>query len=110
MSFGHITAQQLEDSSNSLALLPSFLVGGRDDPINEKGIAHYSKMIDRLLAKGITPYVTIWHWCTPLALQKKYGGFTNAEEISKDITRYADVLFERLGDRVTNWITLNEVS
>jgi beta-glucosidase len=83
--------------------------GGRDDPINEAGIKYYSDVIDLLLSKGIEPYVTIFHWDLPSALEERYGGWTNFEEITKDFVRYSRVLFERFGDRVKNWITLNEV-
>ncbi len=82
--------------------------GGRDDPINEAGVKYYSDVIDLLLSKGIQPWVTIYHWDLPSALEEKYGGWTNFEEITQDYARYARVLFERFGDRVKNWITLNE--
>jgi beta-glucosidase len=87
----------------------SHSLGGRDDPINEAGIKYYSDVIDLLLSKRIEPYVTIFHWDLPSALEERYGGWTNFEEITKDFARYSRVLFERFGDRVKNWITLNEV-
>ncbi|GKT83979.1 putative beta-glucosidase [Colletotrichum tofieldiae] len=83
-------------------------VGGRDDPVNEAGIAFYNKLIDGLLARGIEPWVTLYHWDLPQGLQDRYGGWLSVEESQKDFERYARVCYERFGDRVKNWITLNE--
>ncbi|KAI3612815.1 glycoside hydrolase family 1 protein [Moniliophthora roreri] len=83
-------------------------LGGRDDPINPKGIEFYSKLIDTLLERGIMPFVTLYHWDLPQALHDRYGGWLNKEEIVKDYTRYARVCFEAFGDRVKYWLTMNE--
>ncbi|KAH7016667.1 putative beta-glucosidase [Ilyonectria destructans] len=83
-------------------------LGGRDDPVNEEGIAFYNKLIDGLVARGITPWITLYHWDLPLALQDRYGGWLNSEESQKDFEQYARVCYQRFGDRVKNWITLNE--
>ncbi|KAI9147076.1 Beta-glucosidase 1B [Paramyrothecium foliicola] len=83
-------------------------MGGRDDPVNEKGIQWYSDFIDALLENGITPYVTLFHWDLPLPLYKKYGGMLNTDEFVKDFVRYADICFRRFDDRVKYWITFNE--
>lgn len=85
-----------------------YVLGAKGEPINEAGIKYYSDLIDALLAEGITPCVTIFHWDYPLALEEKYGGFIS-EEIVDDFVNYAQVLFDRLGDRVKHWITINEV-
>ena len=82
--------------------------GGRDDDINEAGIDFYNKLIDGLLAKGIKPWITLYHWDLPQGLQERYGGWLNAEESQKDFERYARLCYERFGDRVKDWITLNE--
>lgn len=74
--------------------------------VNEKGIAFYSALIDELLAAGIEPMLTIYHWDLPQALQDK-GGWVNAESV-KWYTHYAEVLFDAFGDRVKKWITFNE--
>jgi beta-glucosidase/6-phospho-beta-glucosidase/beta-galactosidase len=76
--------------------------------VNEAGVKYYSDLIDALLAEDITPCVTIFHWDYPQALEDKYGGFID-ERIVDDFVNYANVLFERLGDRVKHWITINEV-
>lgn len=77
---------------------------------HESGTARRSlrQQIDGLLAEGITPCVTIYHWDHPQELEDRYKGFYS-EEIVSDFVAYAEVLFERFGDRVKHWITINEV-
>ncbi|KAH7237982.1 family 1 glycoside hydrolase [Fusarium solani] len=83
-------------------------LGGRDDPVNESGIAFYNRLIDGCLARGIVPWVTLYHWDLPQALHERYGGWLDVEESQKDFERYARLCYERFGDRVKHWITLNE--
>lgn len=83
-------------------------LGGCDDPVNEHGIQYYSDLIDELLRHDITPFVTLFHWDTPQALEDRYGGMLNQEAYIPDFLRYARVCFERFGDRVKHWITYNE--
>ncbi|CCO32869.1 beta-glucosidase [Rhizoctonia solani AG-1 IB] len=83
-------------------------LGGRNDPVNEAGIKYYNSLIDELVKEGIAPMPTLYHWDLPQALEDRYGGWLNKEEISLDFERYARVCFERFGDRVKHWITLNE--
>ncbi|KAF5004172.1 hypothetical protein FDECE_9310 [Fusarium decemcellulare] len=83
-------------------------LGGRDDPVNEAGIAFYNRVIDGCLARGITPWVTLYHWDLPQALHDRYGGWLDVEESQKDFEKYARLCYERFGDRVKHWITLNE--
>lgn len=82
------------------------LPNGDTSSVNEKGIAYYDKMIDELLANGIEPMVTMYHYDLPQALQL-FGGLTNPIIISY-FEAYANLLFERFGDRVKYWITFNE--
>ncbi|XP_061368012.1 beta-glucosidase 40-like [Gastrolobium bilobum] len=75
--------------------------------INQAGIDHYNKLINALLAKGIEPYVTLYHWDLPQALEDKYTGWLSTE-IIKDFATYAETCFQKFGDRVKHWITFNE--
>lgn len=74
--------------------------------VNEKGLAFYDRLIDSLLEKGITPWVTLFHWDLPAALQEK-GGFANRDTIDH-FCAYTDAVTRRYGDRVKNWMTFNE--
>lgn len=83
-------------------------LGGRNDPINEKGLQFYVKFVDDLLAAGITPLVTLFHWDLPDELDKRYGGLLNKEEFVADYANYARVIFNALSHKVKYWITFNE--
>uniref|UniRef100_A0A2N9J5M4 Beta-glucosidase n=1 Tax=Fagus sylvatica TaxID=28930 RepID=A0A2N9J5M4_FAGSY len=75
--------------------------------INQAGVDHYNKLINALLAKGIEPYVTLYHWDLPQALEDKYNGWLDPQ-IIKDFATYAEICFQKFGDRVKHWITFNE--
>ncbi|CAI0378599.1 unnamed protein product [Linum tenue] len=81
--------------------------GKRSTGVNREGIDFYHRVIDLLKENGIEPYVTIWHWDTPQALEAEYGGFLS-RDIVKDFEDYCDLLFEEYGGKITKWITLNE--
>ncbi len=83
-------------------------LGGREDPICEKGVAFYNRLIDSLLARGIVPWVTLYHWDLPQGLHDRYGGWLNVQESQLDFEHYARLCYTAFGDRVKNWITLNE--
>lgn len=74
--------------------------------VNEGGIAFYNAVIDELLASGIQPYITLYHWDYPQALQDR-GGWLNEESIGW-FAEYAGVVSAAFSDRVQHFITLNE--
>lgn len=75
--------------------------------VNPAGIAFYDRLIDALLDKGITPFVTLYHWDLPLALQLKHDGWLGYRT-AECFADYAQTCFEAFGDRVKHWITFNE--
>lgn len=80
---------------------------GDDETPNEKGIAFYSSLIDELLAAGIEPIATLYHFDLPDSLEKRFGGWTGRETIDA-YERYVTTCFEQFGDRVKKWISINE--
>lgn len=74
--------------------------------VNEKGITFYSNLIDELLKHDIVPLITMYHFDLPYELEKK-GGWSNRDTIDA-FAQYCEILFERFGDRVKNWLTINE--
>ncbi|MFH8251673.1 GH1 family beta-glucosidase [Microbacterium sp. B2969] len=74
--------------------------------LNPKGVDFYSRLVDELLAADILPWLTLYHWDLPQALQDK-GGWANRDTAEK-FTEYALDMHDALGDRVKVWTTLNE--
>ena len=75
---------------------------------NEKGLQFYSDLVDELLANGIEPYVTLYHWDLPLRLQEQ-GGWINRDS-AKWFADYTEIVAQKLGDRVKHFCTFNETS
>ncbi|MEW6649097.1 MAG: GH1 family beta-glucosidase [Chloroflexota bacterium] len=76
--------------------------------VNPRGLDFYERLVDGLLAAGITPYVTLYHWDLPQVLQDE-GGWTR-RETAYAFVEFADAISRRLGDRVRHWKTHNEVT
>lgn len=74
--------------------------------VNQRGLDFYDRLVDALLAHGITPLATLYHWDLPIALQDR-GGWL-ARDTAYAFADYAEVVTRRLGDRVHRWITHNE--
>ncbi len=74
---------------------------------NPKGLDFYNRLVDELLANGIEPYATLYHWDLPQALQDRHGGWLS-RETPKAFGDYAGYVAERLTDRVKNVFTINE--
>jgi beta-glucosidase len=78
-----------------------------DGAINQAGLDYYEALMDSMLENGITPWVTMFHWDLPQALEDR-GGW-RSRVVPEAFATYADTIVKTLGDRVKNWITLNEI-
>src|SRR5205823_407146 len=74
--------------------------------VNAKGLDFYDRLVDELLANGISPFVTLFHWDTPQALEDA-GGWPS-RDILEPFGEYVEAVAGRIGDRVRHWITHNE--
>ena len=86
---------------------PRILPEGRGQA-NSSGLDFYQRLVDCLLAHGITPHITLFHWDSPQALEERYGSW-RSREMAKDFADYVTVVVKALGDRITHWMTLNEI-
>lgn len=82
---------------------------GDEEEANEEGLVFYDKVFDELLKYGIQPVITLSHFEMPLHLAKEYGGWMNRKLIDFYV-RFARVCFERYKDKVTYWMTFNEIN
>ena len=74
--------------------------------VNPAGLDFYSRLVDELLAAGIRPFATLYHWDLPQALQDR-GGWP-ARTTAEAFAEYAEAVARSLGDRVHDWMTFNE--
>jgi beta-glucosidase len=74
--------------------------------VNPAGLAFYDRLVDALLEAGVTPWVTLYHWDLPACLYAR-GGWLNPE-IAAWFARYAEVVVDRLSDRVQHFMTMSE--
>jgi beta-glucosidase len=84
---------------------PRVLPQGRG-AVNQAGLDFYDRLVDELLANGIEPFATLFHWDTPQALEDEGGWPVRAT--AEAFVEYAEAVAARLGDRVRHWITHNE--
>ena len=75
--------------------------------VNEAGIQFYDRLVDELLANSIEPWITLFHWDLPQALQDDFGGWLDPRTVDA-FTEYASVVFQRYAPKVKRFITLNE--
>lgn len=75
--------------------------------VEEKGLDFYDRLVDGLCQRGISPFLTLFHWDLPQALQDEFGGFSSRRAVDAYL-RYVELVSRRLGDRVKHWITFNE--
>ncbi len=85
---------------------PRILPAGRGTKINQAGIDFYAQLVDALLEAGIEPFVTLYHWDLPQSLEDE-GGWPRRQVVDAFV-EYTDIISRALGDRVKNWITVNE--
>jgi beta-glucosidase len=85
---------------------PRILPQGRGQ-VNQAGLDFYDRLVDKILAAGIEPYATLYHWDLPQTLQDEVGGWNSRETVQAYVD-YTNIISQRLGDRVKNWITHNE--
>ncbi|HEV7721324.1 MAG TPA: family 1 glycosylhydrolase, partial [Iamia sp.] len=80
---------------------------GGTGPPNERGLDFYRALVDRLLARGITPVATLYHWDLPSELEASLGGWPS-RDVALRFADYAGLVGAALGDRVAHWRTINE--
>jgi beta-glucosidase len=82
------------------------IIPSGDGDLNHQGLDFYDRLVDGLLEFGIDPSATLYHWDLPQALEDK-GGWRSRDSVEA-FARYTEIVSDRLGDRVTNWWTINE--
>jgi beta-glucosidase len=85
---------------------PRIFPEGTGEP-NPRGLDFYRRLVDEVLAAGIEPFATLYHWDLPQALQDRYGGWQSVDT-AKAFAEYAGYVAQQLGDRVKHYFTINE--
>jgi beta-glucosidase len=83
------------------------IVPDGDGAVNERGLDFYDRLVDELLRAGIQPWLTLFHWDLPQALEDKHGGW-ESRACADAFARYAAIVARRLGDRLAGVFTFNE--
>lgn len=94
-------------TSYRFSLSWSRIIPKADGKVNPKGIEFYNNLINELLAAGITPIVTLYHYDMPVWVDEEFGGWRN-RGIIQAFDNYVRVCFENFGDRVKYWLSINE--
>lgn len=95
--------QELGVSAYSFSIAWPRVIPAGTGAVNKAGLDFYSRLVDSLLEAGITPFLRLYHWDLPQALQDK-GGWDN-RDTTKAFVDYSEVVARHLGDRVKHWIT-----
>ncbi|MEC3811358.1 6-phospho-beta-glucosidase BglA [Bacillus altitudinis] len=85
-----------------------FPKGDEEEP-NEAGLQFYDDVFDELIRHGIEPVITLSHFEMPLHLAREYGGF-RSRKVAEYFAKFAEVCFNRYKDKVTYWMTFNEIN
>ncbi|ATP95969.1 MULTISPECIES: 6-phospho-beta-glucosidase BglA [Bacillus] len=85
-----------------------FPKGDEEEP-NEAGLQFYDDVFDELIKHGIEPVITLSHFEMPLHLAREYGGF-RSRKVAEYFAKFAEVCFNRYKDKVTYWMTFNEIN
>ena len=99
-------AQSLGLNSYRFSISWPRVISDATGTINQAGLQFYSDLVDGMLARGLQPWATLYHWDLPQYLQDQ-GGWENRATVYA-FFNFADVVSQRLGDRIKNWITHNE--
>lgn len=83
------------------------IIPNADGRVNEEGVTFYNDLIDELVKNGITPIVTLYHYDMPLWVQEELGGWRSRKTVEA-FDHYVRTCFERFGDRVKYWLSINE--
>ncbi len=94
-------------TSYRFSLSWSRIIPHADRAVNPEGIKFYNDLINELVAAGITPIVTLYHYDMPVWVDEKFGGWHN-RAIIDEFEYYCKVCFENFGDRVKYWLSINE--
>lgn len=98
--------KQLNHNSFRTSISWSRLIPDGTGEVNPEAVIFYNTVIDELLAQGITPFITLFHFDMPMVMQEK-GGWENRDVVAA-FARYADTCFRLFGNRVKHWFTFNE--
>jgi 6-phospho-beta-glucosidase len=98
--------KQLNHNSFRTSISWARLIPDGIGEVNPQAVDFYNQVIDELIEQGITPFITLFHFDMPMAMQE-IGGWEN-RDVVEAYARYAQICFELFGDRVLHWFTFNE--